>query len=141
MIFGINTTRDTSKLSQISLPHRLVKLRITILKYYSWCLCQISLQKWIMLLLQSSSYRGSTVRRKNHKQLLPVWNRVKNLNFHYAYLRLHLVICQGISFLVRFSPVDIYCNSSLIATSCMKALYPRRWNCTCLLYLNFTKLA
>ena len=38
MIFGINTTRDTSKLSQI----------ITILKYHAWYLCQISLQ--IMLL-------------------------------------------------------------------------------------------
>ena len=45
MIFGINTTRDISKLSQISLAHRLVKLRITILKYHSWYLCQISLQK------------------------------------------------------------------------------------------------
>ena len=40
MIFGINTTGDISKLSQIS--------RITILKYHSWHLCQISLQ--IMLL-------------------------------------------------------------------------------------------
>ena len=48
MIFGINTTRDISKLSQISLAQRLVKLRITILKYHSWYLCQISLQ--IMLL-------------------------------------------------------------------------------------------
>ena len=48
MIFGIKTTRDISKLSQISLAWRLVKLRITILKYHSWYLCQISLQ--IMLL-------------------------------------------------------------------------------------------
>ena len=48
MIFGINTTRDISKLSQISLAQRLVKLRITILKYHSWYLRQISLQ--IMLL-------------------------------------------------------------------------------------------
>ena len=32
MIFGINTTRDISKLSQISLAQRLVKLRVTILK-------------------------------------------------------------------------------------------------------------
>ena len=48
MIFGLNTTCDTSKLSQISLAKRLVKLRITILKYHSWYLCQISLQ--IMLL-------------------------------------------------------------------------------------------
>ena len=48
MIFGINTTRDISKLSQISLAWRRVKLRITILKYHLWYLCQISLQ--IMLL-------------------------------------------------------------------------------------------
>ena len=48
MIFGINTTRDIPKLSQISLARRLVKLRITISKYHSWYLCQISLQ--IMLL-------------------------------------------------------------------------------------------
>ena len=40
MIFGINTTRDISKLSQISL--------ITVLKYHSWYLGQILLQ--IMLL-------------------------------------------------------------------------------------------
>ena len=33
-------TRGTSKLSQISLAQRLVKLRITILKYHSWNLCQ-----------------------------------------------------------------------------------------------------
>ena len=37
VIFGINTTRDISKLSQIS-------LRITISKYHFWYLCQISLQ-------------------------------------------------------------------------------------------------
>ena len=43
MIFGINTTCDISKLSQISRA-----VRITILKYHSWYLCQISLQ--IMLL-------------------------------------------------------------------------------------------
>ena len=48
MIFGINTTRDISKLSQISVAKRPMKLRITILKYHSWYLCQISLQ--IMLL-------------------------------------------------------------------------------------------
>ena len=42
MIFGINTTRDISKLSQISLTWRLVKLRITILKYQARYLCQIS---------------------------------------------------------------------------------------------------
>ena len=48
MIFGINTTCDISKLSQISLTYRLVKLRITILKYHSWYLYQISLH--IMLL-------------------------------------------------------------------------------------------
>ena len=48
MIFGINTTREISKLSQISLANRLVKLRITILKYHPWYLRKISLQ--IMLL-------------------------------------------------------------------------------------------
>ena len=48
MIFGINTTHDILKLSQISLAKRLVELRITILRYPSWYLCQISLQ--IMLL-------------------------------------------------------------------------------------------
>ena len=48
-IFGINTSRDISKLSQISLTYkRLVKLRKTILKCHSWYLCQISLL--IMLL-------------------------------------------------------------------------------------------
>ena len=36
MIFGINITRDISKLSQISLAQGLVKLRITISKYRSW---------------------------------------------------------------------------------------------------------
>ena len=35
MIFGINTTRNISKLFQ---------LYITISKYHSWCLCQLSLQ-------------------------------------------------------------------------------------------------
>ena len=48
MIFGINTTCDISKLSQISRAVRRVKLRITISKYHSWYLCQISPQ--IMLL-------------------------------------------------------------------------------------------
>ena len=48
VIFGINTTHDISKLPQISLTQMLVKLRITILKYHSRYLCQISLQ--IMLL-------------------------------------------------------------------------------------------
>ena len=44
----MNTTRDISKLSQISLAQQLVKLPTIILKYNSWYLCQISLQ--IMLL-------------------------------------------------------------------------------------------
>ena len=44
MIFGINNTRDISKLSQISLAERLVKLRIAILKYHLWYLRRISLQ-------------------------------------------------------------------------------------------------
>ena len=41
MIFGVNTTCDISKLSQISLAYRLVKLRVTVLKYHSRYLCQI----------------------------------------------------------------------------------------------------
>ena len=45
MIFGINITCDISKLvSQISRAFRRVKLRMTISKYHSWYLCQISLQ-------------------------------------------------------------------------------------------------
>ena len=40
VIFGINTTGDISKLSQISLA--VVKLRLTILKYHSCYLCQIT---------------------------------------------------------------------------------------------------
>ena len=47
-MFGINTTRDISKLSQITLAQQLVKWHITISKYRSWYLRQISLQ--IMLL-------------------------------------------------------------------------------------------
>ena len=46
MIFGINTTGDISKFSPISLAKPLVKLRITILKYHSWYLWQISLQTY-----------------------------------------------------------------------------------------------
>ena len=41
MIFGVNTTCDISKLSQISLVYRLVKLRVTVLKYHSRYLYQI----------------------------------------------------------------------------------------------------
>ena len=43
MISGIHvhTTRDISKLSQISLAI-LLQVRITILKYHLWYLCQIS---------------------------------------------------------------------------------------------------
>ena len=57
MIFGINTTRDISKFSLISLAYRLVKLRITILKYHLWYLRQISLQ--IMLLHIQLSFSGT----------------------------------------------------------------------------------
>ena len=42
--FGVNTNRGITKLSQILLALRVVKLSITILKYHSWYLCQISLQ-------------------------------------------------------------------------------------------------
>ena len=59
MIFGVNTTRDISKLSQISL----VKLRITISKYHSWYLCQISLQ---IMLLPIQTYRNQVFLRMSH---------------------------------------------------------------------------
>ena len=42
MIFGINTTRDISKLFQIS--RAIKRLSITISKYHSWYLRQISQQ-------------------------------------------------------------------------------------------------
>ena len=42
MIFGINTTHDISKLSSI---------RITILKYHSWYLCQIFMQLPILIII------------------------------------------------------------------------------------------
>ena len=51
VIFGINTTRDISKLSQISLAEGLVKLRIKISTYHSWYLCQISLQIMLLAIL------------------------------------------------------------------------------------------
>ena len=55
MIFGINTTSDISKLSQISLHSlSLVKLRITISKYHSWYLCQIWLQIMLLPILKSA---------------------------------------------------------------------------------------
>ena len=53
MIFGKNTTRDISKLPQISLALQFVKLRITI-SY----LCQISLQ--IMQLPISTNWMSSS---------------------------------------------------------------------------------
>ena len=73
MIFGINTTRYISKLSQISLAYRLEKLRITILKYHSWYLCQIPLltmplPKLILfvykLMSESSKYNRENCPRK-----------------------------------------------------------------------------
>ena len=76
MIFRINTTRDISKLSQISLAQRLVKLRITILKCDSWYLCQISLL--IMLLpIQTARLHHLPIHNRaiyqlsatNHKQM------------------------------------------------------------------------
>ena len=54
----INTIRDISKLSEISLSYQLVKLRITILKYHSWYLRKISLQ--IMLLRIHNSNTDAT---------------------------------------------------------------------------------
>ena len=78
MICGINTTCDISKSSQISLAWRLVKLRITISKYHSWYLCQISLQimllpirilkPWIHFLRLCSLYRMAfTTARKPYR--------------------------------------------------------------------------
>ena len=61
MIFGINTSCGISKLPQISLAYRLVKLCKTILKYHSWYLCQISLQIMllpILILINTNSIRG-----------------------------------------------------------------------------------
>ena len=60
MIFGIKTTSDISKLSQISLAYKLVKLRITILKYHLWYLCQIPLL--IMLLPILTLFKLCTAR-------------------------------------------------------------------------------
>ena len=51
----INTTSDISKLSQISRAVRRVKLSITISKYHSWYLCQISLQIMLLPILISHS--------------------------------------------------------------------------------------
>ena len=57
MIFGIHTTRDISKLFQISLALWLMKLCITILKYHSWYLCRISLQIMLLpILIDSMSW-------------------------------------------------------------------------------------
>ena len=60
MISGIHvhTTRDISKLSQISLAI-LLQVRITILKYHSWYLCQISyllIMRLPILLLWVTNY-------------------------------------------------------------------------------------
>ena len=68
MIFGINTTRDISKLSQISLAYWLVKLRITISKYHSWYLCQISLQIMLLPILthRLQTNKVSTVKLKKY---------------------------------------------------------------------------
>ena len=49
--FSTSTTRDISKLSQISLAYRLVKLPITISKYPLWYLCKISLQIMVLPIL------------------------------------------------------------------------------------------
>ena len=66
MIFCINTTRDISKLSQISLASRLVKLRITILKYHSWYLYQISLQIMLLPIQFHNSYFDSASHVTSH---------------------------------------------------------------------------
>ena len=69
MIFGINTTCDISKLSQISLALQLLKLRITIIsKYYLWYLCQISLQIMLLPILTIINFQSlQAVTRKECK--------------------------------------------------------------------------
>ena len=64
MIFSINTTRDISKCSQISRAVRRVKLRITILKYHSWYLCQISLLILLLPILIITKNIGKEEKKK-----------------------------------------------------------------------------
>ena len=65
MISGIHvhTTRDISKLSQISLAI-LLQVRITILKYHSWYVCQISyllIMRLPILILWVTNYTCNTI--------------------------------------------------------------------------------
>ena len=85
MIFGINATCDISKLSQISLALRLLKLRITIIsKYHSWYLCQISLQIMLLPILTIINFQSlHAVTRKECKTYLQTWY-TKNKNIFIA---------------------------------------------------------
>ena len=65
MIFSINTTRNILKLSQISVAWRFVKLRLTILKYHSWYLCQISLLIMLLPILTSVNLKKADMASRN----------------------------------------------------------------------------
>ena len=58
MILGINTTRDISKLSQISLHWRLVKLRITISKYHCGIYAEYRYKSYYYLLYTNKMTAG-----------------------------------------------------------------------------------
>ena len=87
MIFGIDTTCDISKLSQISLAYWLVKLRITTSKYHSWYLCQISRTIMLLPILIISE----------HKFVRPC--------FFFAYTETHLKVSNHNSIFASFSAV------------------------------------
>ena len=85
ILIGINTTCDISKLSQISLALRLMKLRITIIsKYHSWCLCQISLQIMLLPILTIINFQSlHAVTCNECKTYLQTWY-TKNKNIFIA---------------------------------------------------------
>ena len=88
MVFGINTTCDISELSQISLTQRLVKLRIIILKYHSWYLCQISLQIMLLPIL----IRPSKLRICQHSQTQHLNLLVSHMGHHISQIKLTFMI-------------------------------------------------
>ena len=75
-VIGINNTRDISKLSQISLALRLVKLPTTILKYH-WYLCQISLQIILLPIQILRRYNRTLLNHRNNLQLRNARNLLK----------------------------------------------------------------
>ena len=100
MIFGINTTCDISKLSQISLAYWLVKLRITISKYHSWYLCQISRTIMLLHILIISE----------HKFFGPC--------FFFAYTETHLKVHIHNTIFASFSAV--HTKDKAIKNACLK---------------------